>query len=346
MTFDEIIRKITSGLTGEWEHDGKYLQEQMDQYKEHELAKEILRACGRMMYEVMPEDLKKELNAAAKQDQFGYQQVMEEVRFNMYKKEYSKALELIEGLVTKLEEARPYENDRVSEYFTFDGYIEEVLYDFRNNPERELRRAQIPFSEIYFFYGNILFELQQYEKAKSALDKALRWNPMNASIAYERAELEKQAGNLEEFLERTKAIMKNAYKSEDIARGYRNIAFYFVEKKEWAAAKTCLIISTQFSKDKSMAQSELYYIDASTGGRVEPLGQDEMYSFFAENGIQVGADDDVLGIAYNYGKHFLDEKEYDAAEYFLNIVYELTDDAQVKAMIDDANQRRVAEKLN
>lgn len=346
MTFDEIIRKITSGLTGEWEHDGKYLQEQMDQYKEHELAKEILRACGRMMYEVMPEDLKQEINAATKKDQFGYQQVMEEVRFNMYKKEYSKALELIEGLVTKLEEARLYENDSVSEYFTFDGYIEEVLYDFRNNPDRELRRAQIPFSEIYFFYGNILFELQQYEKAKSALDKALRWNPMNASIAYERAELEKQAGNLEEFLERTKAIMKNAYKSEDIARGYRNIAFYFVEKKEWAAAKTCLIISTQFSKDKSMAQSELYYIDASTEGRAEPLGQDEMYSFFAENDIQVGADDDVLGIAYNYGKHFLDEKEYDAAEYFLNIVYELTDDAQVKAMIDDANQRRVAEKLN
>lgn len=346
MTFDEIIIKITGGLTGEWEHDCKYLQDQMEQYKEHKLAKEILRACGRMMYEVMPEDLKKKFNEASKQDQFGYQQVMEEVRFNMYKKEYSKALELIEGLITKLEEAHPYENDSVSEYFTFDGYFEEVLYDFRNNPDRKLRRAQIPFAEIYFFYGNILFEMKQYEKARLALDKALRWNPMNAGIAYERAELEKQDGNLEEFLERTKAIMKNTYKSEDVARGYRNIAFYFVEEKEWAAAKTCLLISMQFDKNQSMAQSELYYIDAETKGSFEPLGQDEMCSFFAEKGIQVGADEDVLGIAYNYGKHFLDEKEYDGAEYFLNIVYDLTDDAQVKSMIDEAKQRRVAEKLN
>ena len=342
MSFDEIIRKITAGLTGEWEHDGKYLQEQMDLYKEHDLAKEILRACGRMLYDVMPDDLKKEIKDASQKEQFGYQQIMEEVRFNIYKKNYSKALKLIEGLVGNLEEARPYANDSVSEYFTFDEYFEEILYDFRNNPERELRRAQLPFSEIYFYYGNILFELKQYEEAKSALDKALRWNPMNANIAYERTELEKQTGNLEEFFTRTKAIMRNAYKSVDVARGYRNIAYYLVEKKEWAAAKTCLMLSLQYDKNNQSAHSELYYIDAKTRRHIEPLNQDAMYAFFKENDIQLGPDDDVLGLAYNYGKHFLDEKGYDAAEYFLNIVYDLTDDTEIKTMIEEVKQRKAA----
>ena len=35
MTFDEIMMEITSGLTGDREHDLPYLQEQCEKYKEH-----------------------------------------------------------------------------------------------------------------------------------------------------------------------------------------------------------------------------------------------------------------------------------------------------------------------
>ena len=36
MDFDSIMREITSGLTGEPEHDIPYLQEQCQKYKDHE----------------------------------------------------------------------------------------------------------------------------------------------------------------------------------------------------------------------------------------------------------------------------------------------------------------------
>ncbi len=49
-SFDSIMRGITSGLTGNSKVDLAYLQEQMEKYKDHEMSKEILRACGRIMY--------------------------------------------------------------------------------------------------------------------------------------------------------------------------------------------------------------------------------------------------------------------------------------------------------
>lgn len=61
MCYDEIMKNITRGLSGNFKTDREYLQEQMEKYKDHELGKEIIRACGRILYEILPEDKKKSL---------------------------------------------------------------------------------------------------------------------------------------------------------------------------------------------------------------------------------------------------------------------------------------------
>ena len=61
MTYEQIIKKITKGLTGNTSKDIKYLQEQMEYYKDHSMSQEILRACGRIMYDLFPEDKKSEI---------------------------------------------------------------------------------------------------------------------------------------------------------------------------------------------------------------------------------------------------------------------------------------------
>ncbi len=45
-------------------------------------------------------------------------------------------------------------------------------------------------------------------------------------------------------------------------------------------------------------------------------------------------DKDILGLAYTYGKHFMDKGESDGANYCFSIVYELTHDEDIKKMID------------
>ena len=53
MNYDEIMKSITQGLTGDFDTDRQYLMNQMGNYKDHDLGKEIVRACGRLLYSIL-----------------------------------------------------------------------------------------------------------------------------------------------------------------------------------------------------------------------------------------------------------------------------------------------------
>jgi hypothetical protein len=94
MTYDEIMRKITQGLTGDASADMKYLKEQMESYKDHEMSQEILRACGRLMYDLIPEDKKEELGKVIGNELKGVEATLDEIRYNVYKQNISTAMKL------------------------------------------------------------------------------------------------------------------------------------------------------------------------------------------------------------------------------------------------------------
>ena len=64
MDFDSIMQEITSGLTGKSDEDVAYLMNQAEKHKAHPFAKEIVRACGRMMFDLIPDDKKAEFEQA------------------------------------------------------------------------------------------------------------------------------------------------------------------------------------------------------------------------------------------------------------------------------------------
>ena len=68
MDYQEIMRDIASGLTGENEKDIQYLMEQMEKYKDHELGKEIIRACGRLISGMLPKEKVNEFADAFEKD--------------------------------------------------------------------------------------------------------------------------------------------------------------------------------------------------------------------------------------------------------------------------------------
>lgn len=337
MSYDEIMKNITHGLSGNYETDREYLQEQMEKYKDHELGKEIIRACGRILYEILPEDKKEELAKVMRKEDLGVEATLDEVRFNIYKKDYKKADMLMKALVNKaeeLEESGLFQDDSVSMYFTFNNLFEELLYMIRNKPKKDVRRSDIPFAEIYLQYGSLLFELKRYEEAREMLKKAVRWNPCNAQIAFEYAETFKIVGDLESFFKVSVDTFNIAYTPNDIARCYRNLAFYFVEKELWSEALACNLMSLQYNHKSTNAMSEMYYIQQKTNGSVPEPGVEELKSYSQKYGFPLGADDDVLGIAYAYGKHSLEEEQYEVARFFFTILYELTDDEEIKSIID------------
>lgn len=334
--FDSIMREITSGLTGDAKADMEYLQAQGEKYKDHEYGKEILRACGRLMFELIPDDKKEELNKAIGKDMLGYEATLDEVRFKIYQKDHDGAMKIMEALVNKYEKLDMFADDAVSEYHNFKEFMEEILYRHIYEPEKDLRKADIDYSEIYLLYGSLLFELGRHEEAIISLEKAMKWNPMSASLAFEHAENHKALGNLDEYEKCTRAIFKIAFRPKDLARCYRNLGYLYVEKGEYDLAACCETFSLQFEKS-NLVQSELYYISTKTGRVYDPDVSD-IKEMFAANNIPFGPDRDVMGIAYTYGKHFFDEKEYSVAAYFLDIFAGFIDDDEVNSMLETAAQ--------
>lgn len=237
MNFDQIMSKITSDLTGDRSQDIDYLKAQMEKYEGHEMGKEICRACARIMVEILPADKKMDLDNTFKNQITAWKATLEEVRFNRYKKNYDQALELAESLVQRLRdmtEAGMFVDDEVSEYHTFWEPYESILYDFFNKPTKTVRKLDgIPAAEVYLEYGSILIDFNRISDAQEALSEAIKWNPVSSEIAFEYAETFKIQGNMEAFYKRSLEMFQYAFRPKALARCYRNLGYYFTEKKPW-----------------------------------------------------------------------------------------------------------------
>ena len=222
MSFEEIMQEITSGFTGDSEKDLAYLQEQAEKYRDHEMSKEILRACGRLMYEHLPEDKKAEIGQYLNNDMESWYSILEEARFSHFQKNNEKALTLIESLVKRIEdmtEAGMFANDAVSEYYCFNDPMETTLYFVNTGVQKTLRAPdRFPFASVYLYYGSLLIDFDRIDDAQAALKKAVRWNPANAGISFEYSETYKMKGELEEYFKLCLNIFKYAYTPHDLAR--------------------------------------------------------------------------------------------------------------------------------
>lgn len=335
MNFDEIMKEIESGLSGEPEEDIAYLRSQSEKYKEHEYSKEIIRAIGRMMYELLSDDKKEELESLINQDSLGVKKTLEEVDYYTYKGNYTKVESLMKELIAKIEELNLFDDDSVSEYHDFQEYFEEVLYRFIYRPEKVLRGTSIPLSRIYLHYGSTLVELEKYDEAEVALKKALKWNPVSADATFEYLDLIKRTGRLEEFFQEAIKSFKIAFRPAQLARCYRDIAYYFVENKMWREASSCDLYSLEFDKEKRQyVQSELYYIQSEAGMVIEPLTIEELEVLAEKYGFPVGGAPDVIELAYTLGKKFVEREQYEVARYMFEIVYGFVPAEEIKELMD------------
>lgn len=339
MDLNVILNEITSGLTGEYDVDIHYLKEQMEKYKNHELSKEILRACGRITYDLLPEDKKKELKRVIDEDSKVTKTAIKKIRFNMFEGNIEKAFKLSEALVNKVDGVPIFDNDSASEYYSFDTTFEEILYEYYNRPQRTIRSAAIPYSEIYYIHGNLLFELKRIPEAQVYLEKSLRWNPASCPVAFEYIETFKAERKLDKFFELTKAQFKYAYKPEYMARCYRNLGFYFIEEEEYSVAVGCFLMSLIYEPDNKLAPSELYYIQSTAPEKYHEPTSEQLNQYAQEYGFPIGAPEAIIGLAHEYSKKALDDNKIDWAIYFLEIFCGLTEDETASQLLEQLKQQ-------
>lgn len=323
--FDATIIEITSGLTGETKVDIKYLMDQIDKYKNSEYSMEISRACSRIIYDLLPEDMKDEFSDALNKDMNGADAVFDEVQFLRYKKEYKKALKILENLIHKYETLNLFSDDSVSEYHTFQEPFEEILYRFIHNPEKEVRQAEIKYSKMYYQYGSLLIDLERYEDAQKVLETGMKWNPVSTQMAFERTETFKLRGMMDEYYQATRDIFKIAFRPEDLAHCYRNLGYYYVEKGELQLAVCCLVFSIPYSSS-NLVQSELFYIYNLDQKLIMNPDMQTIQMHFMVYDIPLGPDEGIISLAYYFTKQSIEEGQKELAQYFISILISLLDE--------------------
>ncbi len=330
-TFEQVMNKIAMGLTGDAKNDAVYLLLEGKKYKDHSLAKEIGRGVGRMITEILPPVELDKIVQLTKNQLMSLDNVLEEAEFQIHKKNFDRALELLEGMVKRTEGM--FESDSQSVYFRFDNYLEDVLCRNLFDTKKNIHRLPRKLPKLYAVYGSLLFELKRYDEAKDALIQGLIFNPVSVWPMFELGEIFKLEKNFDQYLRTTARALSCAYESGAIARAYRNYAYYYGEQEKYDIAVALLITSNHYD-NSTAAQSELFYIMQKSDGKLQLPDSDEINRILKQEDIQIGPSKMVMDILVRIVRDALQDKDRDNARYYLAIAYDLTGDEKLLALAE------------
>jgi len=331
------MAEIQSGLTNDSEENLRYLAKKCSEYKDDELSYEIIRECGRMMYDYLPEKNRQAYAKSVQKDDAWIEKALEDAKQYTCNKDYGKALELIEGVVKKIEALNRYTDDSVSEYRIFSDKFEEKLYRFYFNPQRTVRTPNIPYTELYGLYADLLFESGRYSESMTALGKGLQWDPVDFDLTAEYIDCLKATGNIEQFYTQTLNTFKIAYKPEQIALLFRNLGYYFFEKGLFSVSYACYIKSAA-CKESAVAELRMQNIETITGGQTDAPSLEMFEQYSSAYGFPTVADEAVINLMLDCAMHYLDLDQFVSAKYYFELYYELSHDEEIKETIDMINR--------
>ena len=207
------------------------------------------------------------------------------------------------------------------------------------NAKKPLRL--IPYSEpvfdLYYIYGSLLASENRFDEAEIYLKKALRINPVSSKALLELADIYKlRTVTFNRFFLLNMEALKYAYSLKEIARAYRNIAYYYLEEYNLEVASVFYNYSLKFDYNVN-AVKELGYIKAR-GIDAEISDEDAIRTIKSKN-IQADANPFILDALETLCNYFESKGFYNSALYFYRIMYDLTKDSHIFNRINQLQNR-------
>lgn len=330
--YEEIINEIKANLGENRDLNRKYLSSQIEKYKDHPYNKEIVREVSRMMWDCLSDEEKEEFMEISDKEN-PIMNILNEISELLEVGEYKKALSIMDDFM----EGFPgmFEDDKVSEYHSFTNPLEELLFRKYIGAKKEVRLIpdNKPVLDLYYIYGFLLLENNQLDEAEENLKKANRINPVSARIILELSEIyKKHTPSFNKFVMYTTEALTYSYYPQDIARCYRNLAYYFIEENKFDIAVGLLKYSMTFEMSV-MAHSELHYIE-SKGHNIDITLEDAI-EIIKDNNIQLGVNPFILETLNELAGEYEKNKLYAQAIYFYELIFNLTNDEKIAEKIKD-----------
>ena len=199
----------------------------------------------------------------------------------------------------------------------------------------------IPYSEpvfdMFYIYGSLLASANKFDEAETYLKKALKINPISSKALLELADIYKlRTVTFNRFFLLNMEALKYAYSLKDIARAYRNIAYYYLEEYNLEVASVFYNHSLKFDKNIN-AVKELDYI-SNRGIDIE-VDDEEAEKIIKSKNVQLDVNPFILDALETLSFYFESKGFHNQALYFYRIMYDLTNDNLVLGRINSIQNR-------
>ncbi len=194
--------------------------------------------------------------------------------------DYNKAQQLYIYYINETEKAMKSIEKKC---YTFGNCIEFVLAAKKKLIEDNSIDIDYETSDAYLNVAYIAFEDKDYDTSIKFLNKALKLNPVDTNSLFEIAENYKMKKDYEEYFRWTKKCYDCLYHISQLAHYYRNLGYYYVEKKEWDLALAVYLYSLKYENNPNVV-TELKYITSKTENITLPKA-DELTTILRKNEI-------------------------------------------------------------
>ena len=145
----------------------------------------------------------------------------------------------------------------------------------------------------------IEFNAKNYEDTIKQLNKGLKYNPVDINILFEKAEAYKNMKDYKKFYDNTINLYNNIYSKNDLAHFYRNLGYYYIEKKNWDLAKAVYLYSLRFDNNPVVNQELEYIINKSDDSLPS---KNRLENILSKNNIPLFINEDVIDIIIDLSK--------------------------------------------
>ena len=224
-----------------------------------------------------------------------YNEQIIEVKKMIQNKEYIRAEETLLSLIN----ASTVKNieEESNTHYSFNNYIEDILFWNIYRPEKKNIYPDINYSQVYYYLGFINIDLKNYGKALDYLQKGLQWNPVDVSLMFEIAAIYRMTGDIERFKAQIEKAHPYIYESSYMAKYYRELGWYYVEKRVYDLANALYTQSIGYLDTKG-AREELMFIAKQENRGFRFSTKEETKKLFADYNIWSGFNTNIVNLIY------------------------------------------------
>ena len=312
LDFDAIMHAITSGLTGEPSRDIAYLMRQCEAHRDHPLGPEVIRTCGRLIWDLTPQESRARLARVMDGDRSSVQTVLDAALACLKAGRPRQALRIVEPealRLAQLTESGWCASDSQGVYLDLRSPVEEVLWRTHNQDLRELRLPPVPCSRVFHAYATCLGECGRHQEARTWLERAVRWDPACAELRLDLARSRRHLGDLAAARHVADGTHPYVATPTNLARYHRELGFIAFDEGRSTLACAHLVTSLRFERSQEalerLGDNPMTPDEASRelSGAGEPVGPNARTVSALMGLIRASAEDDdcptVIKLAFD-----------------------------------------------